>query len=473
MKAAAGLTEPGIESYFDYSGGRFKTCILFPNNRDAALGSLGFQTVYHLFNSQEGFSAIPVWLQPGRNIPYPGGEVLALSIAFELDIANFVKTLIDWRIEPLATERKGPLVISGGVLPHINPLPLAPFSDIIMIGDGEILIPRFAEMYRQYHVSGKQALLSRAAYEPGFFVPGYNKIGEVRALVRPRETVLHSIFRSEAGHFRDMFLVEVGRGCPRKCRFCASSHIHGYEFHALAKIMEVIDKYAPAESQIGLVGSALSDYPEIEELTGTLVERGYKLGLSSLRADVISESLIEIMVRGGVKTLTIAPEAGTIRLRRAIGKGISDRLMIKAAGNAAAAGISRIKLYFLIGLPGETEADIQGIASLTESISEFFPRQNMDVSVNAFVPKAGTPFAEADFAGESYLKKTRTKLRKMLKGYNFSRRSASLESAQAVLSQGDETAGLAVLDSVRMGMSLKDALKNRLNPGRGARGVDT
>ena len=461
MKTAAGFADSGIESYFDYSSGRIKTCLLFPNNREAALGSLGFQTVYHLFNSEAEFSATPVWLQPGRSIPNPGGEILALSIAFELDIANFVKTLIDWRIEPLSTERKGPLVISGGVLPHINPLPLAPFSDIILIGDGEILIPRFAEIYRQYHFSGKQEILSRAARESGFFVPGYNSLSEVTAQIRLRKTVLHSIFRAEAGHFRDMFLVEVGRGCPRKCRFCASAHIHGYEFHPLHKIIEVIDKYAPANSQIGLVGSALSDYPEIEELTGTLVERGYKLGLSSLRADVISRSLIGIMVRGGVKTLTIAPEAGTIRLRRAIGKGISGRLIIKAAENAAAAGIRRIKLYFLIGLPGETEADIQGIAALTENISEFFPRQSIGVSVNAFVPKAGTPFSEADFAGEAYIKKTRSDLRKMLIGYNFSRKSASLESAQAILSMGDETAGLAVLDSVRQGISLKDALKNR------------
>ena len=461
MKKFRGSADSSIESFFRYDEGRFNISVLFPNNREAALGSLGFQTVCHLFNCLEDFSASPVWLEPGVKPPRPRGKILALSIAYELDISNFVQTLLDWQTEPIASKRKGPLVISGGVLPHINPLPLAPFSDIILIGDGEILIPRFADIYRKHHLGGKQVILRNAAREPGFFVPGYNMIEKIEAQIQPRKSVLHSVFRAETGHFRDMFLIEVGRGCPRKCRFCASSHIHEYSFHSLDRIIGVVDEFAPEKAQIGLIGSALSDYPDLEELTGIIVEREFKLGLSSLRPDVITEGLIEIMVKGGVKTLTIAPEAGTLSLRKRIGKGISDRLILQAAENAARAGIKRLKLYFLIGLPGETEEDISGISRLAEALTEFFPRKSIDISVNAFIPKPGTPFSEAEYAGETYIRKSRENLRKSLKGFNFSRRSAALETAQAILSKGDENAGLAVLNSIKEGISLKDALKRR------------
>ena len=456
-----------IEQLFDYMPGRFSATALFPNNREAALGSLGFQTAWHLFNIEEDFFADYAWLEPDSFPLKPGSEVLALSIAYELDIFNFLKALISWNIEPLSIKRKGPLVICGGVLPLINPLPLSPFVDIFLIGDGELLIPEFARIYGESYLQGKNAVLQNTAKTPGFYVPALNTPNDVKPQIAKRKAVLHSSLISEAGHFGEMFLVEVGRGCPRKCRFCASSHIHKYEYHASSAILSVIEKYAPKGSSIGLIGSALSDYPYLTELVEQISRLGFRIGLSSLRPDVITFNLAQMMADSGVKTLTIAPEAGSLKLRKSIGKGISNKLLIKAVENAGKAGIQSLKLYFLIGLPGEKEEDIEGIVNLVREIITRFPRLNIELSVNAFIPKPGTPFKKEKFAGESYIKKTRNKLRKALPEISFTRRSVKLEFLQAALSQGGPDAGLAVLDSIKEGISFKDAVKRSYRNGKG------
>ncbi len=448
---------------YEYRSGPHSVELLFPNDRGAALGSLGFQTVYHLFNSQPEFSAGMSFFDPQAKVSgkYSAREILALSIAYELDAANFLRFLLNRGLEPIACNRKGPLVVAGGVLSLINPLPLAPFVDLFMIGDGEELIPRFARIYQDNHRRGKEALMQAFTAEPGFWLPENGMPAEFEPAQQPRSLPLHSVIISEEAHFGEMFLVEVGRGCPRRCRFCASSHIHSYEYHPLDRILEVIEDNVSPPITVGLIGSALSDYPDMQPLLAKLVRKGYGLGLSSLRPDAITPQLAELMIKGGVKTLTLAPEAGSLRLRRITGKGMTDETIYRSAQYALEAGISRLKLYLLIGLPGETEEDIDSLIAMARRIAEMGPRGWLEVSVNAFVPKAHTPWQWAGFAGQNYIKKTRTRIRKELKNIGFTRRSSTQELVNAVISAGDETVGLALYDSLLEEVSLKQALRRR------------
>ncbi|NQS98307.1 MAG: radical SAM protein [candidate division Zixibacteria bacterium] len=460
MKRKPEIT-PLEKALYSYPAGRFKIALLFPNSYEAAMGSLGFQTVYRSLNSIPDFTAQRYYSLSREEKPSPGFPILALSIAYELDLINFIRSLIDWNIEPLAANRAGPLTIAGGVLTLINPLPLAPFADIVMLGDGELLIPRFAKIYAENYLGGKAAVLQAASQQNGFWVPSMCRPPEFKPLLEPRRSPLHSVILSSSAHFGSMFLIEIGRGCPRRCRFCASSYIHNYEYHPLGKLMEVVEGNVPPPTTIGLIGSALSDYPDLIKLLRKLVSKGYKLGISSLRPDVLTQELAGLLAEGGVRTLTIAPEAGSLRMRKLIGKGIFDELIYDSIRFAAEAKIPRLKLYFLIGLPGECEDDIRAIVEMVNKISLIAPDVSLELSINAFIPKFHTPFAEAGMASESYLKKVRRYLRNELPGMKFSPRSAALETAQAIISQGDENVGLALLDSAQSGISLKNALKRR------------
>jgi radical SAM superfamily enzyme YgiQ (UPF0313 family) len=393
--------------------------------------------------------------------PPPSSKIFALSIAYELDIVNFISTLLKWNIEPLAEKRGGPLIIAGGVLTLMNPEPLAPFVDLIMKGDGELLIPRFAQIYRANYLKGKEAILQASANEPGFWAPSISDLSHSLPLVAQRLRPLHSVILTSDASFGEMFLIEVGRGCPRKCKFCASAYMHNYEYQPILSIISAIEKHITPPATIGLIGSALSDYPELTELLQRLVKKGYRIGAPSLRPDTITKDIAMLLKQGGAKTLTIAPEAGSLRLRKLLGKGMSDNIIYKAVQSAVNAGISKIKLYFLIGLPSETEEDIIVIKEMVKTFGQIISMNNMEISINAFIPKKGTPFEKVGFAEEKYLKKVRDYLRKSLPQVKFSPRSLAMETIQAIISMGGEKVGLALLEAVKMKISLKEALKRQ------------
>ena len=451
---------------FQYSPGKHKVDLFFPNTYQAAMGSLGFQSVYHLLSLQPQFDVTRRYYSDAFNSKKSNhsfsAPIIALSIAFELDIINFIKALLDAGIEPCADKRTGPLIVAGGVLTQINPLPLSPFIDIFMIGDGEIMIPEFAKRYEENYLGGKAKILEAVKDIPGFWAPSYGKTKKITPQVKSRSKPLHSVFYSPASHFGEMFLIEVGRGCPRKCRFCASSHIHGYEFHKLEDILQIIDKNIDGPGAVvGLIGSALSDYPDLEKLIEKLIDRGHRPGISSIRPDALTPKLAELMVKSKVRTLTLAPEAGSLRLRKIIGKGITDNKIYESVKIAVEAGISNLKLYFLIGLPGETAEDIDSMIEMIARIAGITSPENLQVSVNNFIPKPHTPFQWAGTKPENYSKAVRKKLRENFPSLKFSRKSPALETIQSLISNGNETTGEALSDHVRSGISLKDALRRR------------
>jgi radical SAM superfamily enzyme YgiQ (UPF0313 family) len=190
------------------------------------------------------------------------------------------------------------------------------------------------------------------------------------------------------------------------------------------------------------------------------VERGYRLALSSLRPDILTPQLVEIIASGGVKTVTIAPEAGSLGLRKFIGKGMSDRVILKAVETVFRAGIPKVKLYFIIGLPGETQEDIEAIIGLIRKISAIFSMQGLEISVNPLIPKFHTPFSSASYAYENYIKKTRAHLKAELPLLKFSPSNSAFETTQYLIARGDESTGYAILKAVLHKTSLKSALSS-------------
>ncbi|MBC8205512.1 radical SAM protein [bacterium] len=446
---------------YQYQSGRFKVSLFYPNSYQTAMASLGFQTVYHCFNSQPEFSAERIyWDNSGRPSASVSGEILALSISYELDILNFIKALIKWGIEPFADKRSGPLIVTGGILTLINPLPLAPFVDLFLIGDGEHLIPRFRRTYQRYYLEGKAKLLEELSKIEGCWAPALGKPQNITPVSYPRSSPLHSAVITPDSHFGDMFLIEAGRGCPRKCRFCASCHIHRYEYHPPADLIETVKRHINPPALVGLIGSALSDYPYLKELIGYLAGNGYKISTSSLRVDAVDDTILKYLVNSGMRTLTIAPEAGSLRLRRIIGKGMSDALIKRAVKKAREAGFNRLKLYFMIGLPGETDSDIDALIKLVEDMSEIYNSGGLELSLNAFIPKPHTPFQWAPFRGEPYLKKVRKRIKQALPKIKFIPRSSGQEKLQALLSLGDERIGTALYENITKGISIPAVLKD-------------
>ncbi len=451
-------------------GGRFPIALGYPNSYALALSNLGFQTIYHLLNRDprvvaERFylperlpaglqsEASPALLTQESRRPVAETGVIIFSISFERDYLNLVTLLEQAGLAPLAKDRTKdqPLVLVGGVTTFINPLPLFPLVDGFLLGEGESQIPLLIDALIENQDQNRQNLLEKLAQVPGFLLAEF----PVRQnITLPRAEINDFVprtFIAGAGTqvFADTLLVEVNRGCPRGCRFCAAGFVYRpFRNRSLDCVKQAIrDGAELGLKKVGLVGSALGDYPDLTSLCSWLVEEGFLFSFSSLRIDTIDDRLLELLQDGGVKSITIAPEAGSERLRRAMRKGLSEEVILAQAARMAAAGIGRLKLYFLIGLPQETQADIEAIVELVKEIKKVMlaarsrPQLNiaLNVSINPFVPKPHTPMQWAPFAPINELKKKQKFLARELRrpgGIEIEMESPVNAGWQALLSRG-------------------------------------
>lgn len=441
--------------------------LVYPNSYATGMASLGFQTVYRLFNEQplikcerafvfEGpFAHFYHTLESQR--PLNEFRIVAFSLAFEMDYTNALLLMKQAGIPLLGRERRerDPLIIMGGVTTFMNPAVMAPIADLFMIGEGEVLIPQFVAAYAETVLSGrgKEALLQLLAGMPGFYVPAVHGVSPESAVVTRQHLDIGqhppaTSFCVAAKSHLDMFLVEVGRGCGRGCRFCAAGHVYRpFRFWPVEEILAEVERYALAGDRVGLVGAALSDYRDLDQLCTTLLQRGHKIGLSSLRADRITDALLQTLAESDIQTVTLAPEAGTERMRKAVHKNLSDQQIIDAVERIAASGMRHLKFYFMIGLPGEREEDLAAIVTLTRELAGQFSGKRgrtLAVSINAFVPKPWTPFQWAAMADEKEIKHKRKFVNKGLKtipGVEVSRKSGREELLQGVFSLGDHRVG--------------------------------
>jgi radical SAM superfamily enzyme YgiQ (UPF0313 family) len=379
----------------------------------------------------------------------------------------------------------------GGVCAFSNPEPIAPFMDFVVVGEGEELVGELIAAYRERYTD-RASFLDLLTSLPGVYVPErydvrYAEDGTVAdvialagapAVVTKRRLKDVDAFRTIAAvktanaEYGHMALLEVGKGCGRGCRFCLEGQVYRPVRHrSVAALSETIKELAAqGEKRIGLVGACVSDYPWIGELLKVVEANGMELSISSLRADSLTEDLAAALARGGHRTLTIAPEAGTERLRRAIRKAITDEQILAACDLVRSNGIPNLKTYFMIGQPTETDEDVEAIPDLARRMLERLrildarghPFGRLTLSISSFVPKPWTPFQWAPFAGADALSKKLETIKRGVRGFSNVRvlhenpREAAL---QALLARGDRRVGDFVELAARLGGEWRRALR--------------
>lgn len=446
-----------------------RIALVFPNQYEVAISNLGFQEVYRLFNSHPGVICERCFLYPpplqnfsltlesGRNLRE--FDIIAFSVSFELDYPNLLQILKNSQLELFASKRdaRDPLVICGGVITMLNPMPLAPFIDVFLVGEAETLVNDFLSIMLAHKNQGLKsaACLDSLNQHASFWVPNVPREKEKIIITRDRraEPIQSSII-SSLSHFKNMHLIEVGRACGRGCRFCAAGFVYRpIHFFSASALLERIFNNPFQARRAGLIGSALSDYPDLELLCGKLVENKFGLGLSSFRLDAISPVFVEILEHGGIKSLTLAPEAGSQRLRNIIHKQLTEEQIFSAIQAISNSTIRSLKFYFMIGFPGETRADLDAIVQMMQKIVKIIRSDSkISLSINTFIPKPGTPFQWYPMTTEKSINQKRNYLvdeLQKIRRLDVGRKSAREEILQALFSAGNMNVGHVIAEFIQ------------------------
>jgi radical SAM superfamily enzyme YgiQ (UPF0313 family) len=450
-----------------YKPASFRVALCHPLPYSAAMSSLGYQTIYREIHSHPGAAAERAFLPDHpegyrRNrmpvisyeseTPLSDFPVVAFSIAYELELPGIFEILRLSGIPLLRQERteKHPFILAGGPLTNSNPALLAPFADLIILGEGEELIHQFLDAAAG---TARENLCSRLAAVPGCFIPGMTP--EFPPIARVREELLpaYSQILTKNSVLSSMFLIEPERGCSRGCAYCVMRRTTdgGMRLVAPEKAFSLIPENA---RRVGLVGAAVTDHPGIKELIRKILAGGREIGISSLQADRLDEEFVRLLAQGGYKTLTTAADGVSQRLRKSVGRRTTERHLIRAAELVRSAGLQRLKLYEMIGLPGETMDDIDELVRLSLELSRIAP---LSLSISPFVAKRNTPLEEAPFEAVSSQTEKLSRIRSGLKGkVELKPSSPRWAWVEYMLSQGDASAGLAAMDAWIEGGRLAD-----------------
>lgn len=423
-------------SYLKKWTGRLPVALLYPNSYGVGMSSLGFQLVYAMLGNEDSLVCerffLPEKGEPLRSVesqrPLTDFPIIFISISFEHDYVHLVQILRMAGIQPLSSDRDSqiassqPLIICGGVATFMNPEPLAPFVDLFVLGEAEPVLPALVEaLLRDHGRLAREELLLKLSrslggcYAPCFYTPEYDESGALQGYeashdlpVRVVKSVLehspvaaHSQLLTPEAEFSEMHLTELGRGCSRGCRFCAAGFIYRpprlWDGDA---VVEGLKARFGEVDRVGLLGMEMADSESLEKISNYLKESGCALSFSSLRADRLNAPLIELLAASELKSVAIAPDGASERLRRVINKGLDEADLLKAAETLVSAGIFKLKLYLMIGLPTETDADLMEAITLVGKIKECIDPIGKErgrlteimISVNCFAPKPWTPF---------------------------------------------------------------------------------
>jgi len=502
-------------------GGKLRVCLVYPNSYFVGMSSLGFQTVYHLFNARQDVVCERAFVPDPDDLadlartesalvsyesqtPLQQFDVIAFSVSYELDYINIARVLRLAKIPVMAGERGGhhPLVIAGGAAVSINPEPLAEIVDLFVVGEVEPVYEELLDALASGR--GRSEVTARASGLPGVYCPAASALKEVGQEQAPDERggrvrsklltngeagvrsklltngeagvrsklltnegagvgsrvvsrqyvkwladwPTHSRILTPETEFGELFLVEISRGCGRGCKFCVTPACYWpLRWRPMESVLEAVKLGLQHRDAMGLIGAAVTDHPHIDEIAGRIVELGARLSVSSLRADAVSPALMEALARSGARSVTLAPEAGTDRLRAAIGKGITEDHIFGALKSASTAGIKEAKLYFMVGLPGEGEEDIVAIPELVRACLRCIDLRRITVAAGGFVPKPHTPYEREAMLPVAEVSRRLRLIRDALRGER--RITVAVESAnwshiEGALSRGDGRLGAVI-----------------------------
>ncbi|MFQ5735361.1 MAG: radical SAM protein [Thermodesulfobacteriota bacterium] len=476
-------------------GGRVRVCLVYPNSYSLGMTNLGFQSVYHMLNSLDGCVCERAFM-PGKEdlgeygrtstplfsyetqTPVKDFDIIAFSVPFEDDYVNVPRILELAGVPILSVDRAcAPLVMAGGVAVSLNPEPVADFFDLFIVGEGEGALAPVIDAFRDArgHGPGGQGILRELdrlewVYVPSFYVFSYDgvRITRIEALPGVKKRVRaaklldlgayplpENFILTPASEFKDTSLVEIERGCPRGCRFCAAGFLYlPPRWRDFGAVKDAVGKGVEATGKVGLVGTAVSEYPEIKQTLSLGVEMGGAVTLSSLRLDRLDAGFVELLKKGGYRTVTLAPEAGSERMRWAVNKGMTDGEILDAVRLITAAGFLKIKLYFIVGLPAEVDADAEAIVALSKRIKAEMKKGSLTLSVNPFIPKPCTPFQWHPFEREQVVDRRLSIVEKGLskiKGVSVKTLSAREAFVQAYISRADRRAGRFIAEAAEKG----------------------
>lgn len=485
-------------------GSRSPMALVYPNTYHVGMSNLGLHVMYQQINQRGDTACERFFLPEGKTReeyvrthtpllsletqrPLYDFPVVAFAVSFEMDYFHLLDILSLGRIPLLAADRneKHPFVMIGGPCATFNPEPLADFVDLCIIGEGEEVIHEVLDAYYDGMERGltRKELLLRLAqlqgvYAPAFYHPVYNADGLISSIQSPPSVPdrvrrryikdldqypAQTVIVTENTEFKDMFLLEVARGCGRHCRFCMAGYCfrrpRGRSLIQLASAIEEAGKY---RTKVGLVGAAISDYLQIDELCHIIRNKGMDLSVASLRADSLTPVLAEALAASGHRTMTLAPEAGSDRLRRIINKTLTEEDLLQAVSMAVSAGIPHFRLYIMAGLPEETEEDIEAVIQLALTMKNHMlalgSKGKLTLSINPFVPKPFTPFQWTPMADYDLivnrLKRIQQALR-TVKGIELLLESPKESCIQGVLARGDRRLGPVLLSAMNKGGGAK------------------